>query len=126
MESSVKVINLEDKFSRFSDQWSPKVIAELNGQAVKLAKVQGEFVWHDHAEEDELFYVLRGTLVIAVEDGDDVELGPGELCVVPRGLSHCPRTVNGEEVWILLLEPIGTKHTGEVEHELTVRDYQRL
>ncbi|NJB85068.1 mannose-6-phosphate isomerase-like protein (cupin superfamily) [Lewinella marina] len=119
-------INLLDKFSRFSDQWSPKVIAELNGQAVKLAKVQGTFVWHDHAEEDELFFVVRGTLLIDFEDRETVRLEPGELYVVPRGVRHCPRTEGEEEVWLMLLEPISTKHTGEVEDARTVRTYDRL
>ncbi len=119
-------INLLEKFSRFNDRWSPKVIAELNGQAVKLAKVQGEFVWHDHAEEDELFHVIRGTLILDFEDRESVTLRPGELYVVPRGITHRPRTLDGEEVWLMLLEPVGTKHTGEVDHELTVRTYDRL
>lgn len=122
----MSAINVLEKFSRFSDQWSPKVIAELNGQAVKLAKVQGTFVWHDHAGEDELFYVVRGTLILDFEDRDPVTLSPGELYVVPRGVRHCPRTLNDEEVWIMLLEPIATKHTGEVEDARTVKSYDRL
>ncbi|THH41743.1 cupin domain-containing protein [Neolewinella litorea] len=122
----MSAINILEKFSRFTDQWSPKVIAELNGQAVKLAKVQGEFVWHDHAQEDELFYVLRGTLILAFEDREDVQLAPGELYVVPRGVRHCPRTLNEEEVWLMLLEPISTKHTGDVDDVRTVNSYDRL
>ena len=119
-------INIAAKFDQFTDHWSPKVIAELNGQAVKLAKVAGEFVWHDHAREDELFMVFRGQLVIDFEEGESIVLSPGELYVVPRGVPHRPRTLNGEEVHLLLLEPIGTKHTGEVKHELTVTTYQRI
>ena len=119
-------INIAEKFSRFDDRWSPKVIAELNGQAVKLAKVQGEFVWHDHAQEDELFLVFAGTLVIDLEGGRSVILTPGEMYVVPRGVTHRPRTKDGEVVHLLLLEPISTKHTGEVEHELTRTSYERL
>ncbi len=119
-------INIAQKFSLFSDHWSPKVVAELNGQAVKLAKVKGEFVWHDHAGEDELFMVFKGTLFIDFEDRDPVVIQPGELFVVPRGVRHRPHTKDGEEVQLLLLEPIETKHTGEVDHELTVRTYDRL
>ncbi len=119
-------INLEQKFGLFTDQWSPKVIAELNGQAVKLAKVSGEFVWHDHAEEDELFLVVRGALMLDFDGAPSVTLHAGELCVVPKRTQHRPRTADGQETWILLLEPIGTKHTGEVEDALTVTSYDRL
>ncbi|MBB4078237.1 mannose-6-phosphate isomerase-like protein (cupin superfamily) [Lewinella aquimaris] len=122
----MSVTNLDYKFSLFTDHWSPKVIAELNGQAVKLAKVQGEFVWHDHAGEDELFLIHRGTLFIDFEDRPTVTLNPGDLYVVPRGVKHRPRTADGQEAWIVLLEPIATKHTGEVDHPLTVRTYDHL
>ncbi|MCP9235462.1 cupin domain-containing protein [Lewinella sp. JB7] len=122
----MSAINLDDKFSQFTDHWSPKVIAELNGQAVKLAKVAGEFVWHDHAEEDELFLVQHGTLFIDFRDRDTVTLNAGDLYVVPRGVLHRPRTRVGEEAWIVLLEPVSTKHTGDVDHPLTVRSYDRL
>ncbi len=122
----MKGINVNEKFGRFTDQWSPKVIAELNGQAVKLAKVAGEFVWHDHAEEDELFLVFRGTLIIDLDNEISVTLQPGELYVVPRGTRHRPRTLQGEEAWIMLLEPITTRHTGDVNHALTVTSYDRL
>ena len=126
METSSKVINLEDKFARFSDHWSPKVIAELNGQAVKLAKVSGEFVWHDHTREDELFLVHRGVLHIDFKDRPTATLAAGDLFVVPRGVLHRPRTEPGEEAWIVLLEPLTTRHTGEVEHALTQHDSPRL
>ncbi len=122
----MQAINLEQKFSLFSECWSPKVIAELNGQAVKLAKVAGEFVWHDHAEEDELFLVVRGSLILDFQESPSVTLRPGELCVVPRGTQHRPRTVDGKEAWILLLEPISIRHTGAVNHALTVTSYDRL
>ena len=119
-------INIADKFDQFTDLWSPKVIAELNGQAVKLAKVQGEFVWHDHVREDELFLVFAGTLVIDVPEGQSVTLHPGELYVVPRGVEHRPHTKDGQVVHLMLLEPTGTKHTGEVQHALTKTTYDRL
>ena len=119
-------INIQQKFGLFHDHWSPKVVAELNGQAVKLAKVKGEFVWHDHAKEDELFMVFKGTLLIDFEDRDPVVIQPGEFYVVPRGVRHRPHTRDGEEVHLLLLEPRETKHTGEVEHALTVKTYDKL
>lgn len=111
-------INLSQKLSLFSDQWSPKVIAELNDQYIKLAKVEGEFVWHDHANEDELFVILKGTLILEGRDGI-AEVGPGEICVVPKGVEHLPRTKDGE-VHLMLIEPKSTKHTGEVKTERTV------
>jgi mannose-6-phosphate isomerase-like protein (cupin superfamily) len=122
----MSAINVADKFSQFDEHWSPRVIAELNGQAVKLAKVAGTFVWHDHAEEDELFLVFRGTLHIDFHDRETVTLREGELFVVPRGTVHRPRTPEGQETWIMLLEPIQTKHTGDVQHPLTVTEYKRL
>ena len=119
----MNVINLDQKFSLFQDQWSPKVIAELNGQEVKLAKVQGEFVWHDHEHEDELFFVVKGELIIEFRDRTEV-IKAGEMIVVPRGVEHKP--IAKEEVWITLFEPAQIKHTGEVEHELTVKDYDKI
>ena len=116
-------INLFEKFSQFNDHWSPKVVGELNGQHVKLAKVKGEFVWHDHRDEDELFFVVKGTLTIQFRDRT-VELKKGEMLIVPRGVEHKP--VAEEEVWLMLFEPAETKHTGEVEHALTVKQPQRL
>ena len=121
-----KPINLAEKFSAFTDHWSPKIVADLNGQQVKLAKVSGEFVWHDHAEEDELFLVQRGTLFIDFRDGQTVEINPGEFYVVPRGVEHNPRTRPGEEVWLILLEPAATKHTGAVQTQRTVEVYDRI
>lgn len=116
-------VNLAAKFAAFTDQWTPKIVAECNGQHLKLAKVQGAFVWHDHAAEDELFLVQRGTLIIDFRDRPAVELGPGELCVVPRGVEHNPRTKDGEEVWLILIEPAGIKHTGDVVADRTVANY---
>ena len=110
-------VNLQDKFAQFSEHWSPKIVAELNGQHVKLVMLQGEFVWHKHDNEDELFLVIDGELRICLRDGD-VTLRPGEFCVVPRGVEHKP--VAEREVQALLLEPAGTLNTGDVECELTV------
>ena len=117
------VINVMEKFDLFQDQWSPKVIADLNGQQVKLAKIQGEFVWHDHAEEDELFYVIKGELRMLFRDGEKL-IKAGEIIVVPKGVEHKP--IAEEEVWVMLFEPAATKHTGDVETELTVTEYERI
>ncbi len=119
----IATINLAEKLSRFTDQWSPKVIADLNDSHVKLAKVQGEFVWHQHALEDELFLVLYGELVIELRDGR-VVLGPGEMVVIPRGVEHRP--VAQEEVHLLLVEPRGIHHTGGVADPRTVEHWERI
>ena len=119
----VTKINLADKFSRFQDQWSPKIIADLNDCHVKLAKVQGEFVWHQHADEDELFIVVRGQLTIQLRDGE-VTLGPGEIVVIPKGVEHRP--VASEEVELMLIEPKAIRHTGDVVSERTVHELARI
>ena len=119
----MRKINLNEKFSRFQEHWTPYIVAEMNGQQVKVAKVSGEFVWHDHAKEDELFLLQKGTLFIDFRDGTTTELNAGELCVVPRGVEHRPWTRAGEEAWIVLLEPASTKHTGEVVDALTKEEH---
>ena len=119
----VSKISLAEKFARFSDRWSPKIIADLNDSHVKLAKVQGEFVWHSHEREDELFLVIQGTLTIELRDGE-VTLGPGELVVIPKGVEHRP--VAQEEVQLLLVEPKEIRHTGDVVSDLTVHEYGRI
>jgi len=106
-------VNLGEQFSRFTDTWSPKIVAAVNDYDVKVAKVQDEFVWHAHDETDELFFVHKGRLVIRLERSDDVVLEPGELFVVPRGVRHCPVADEGAE--ILLLEPAGTLNTGDAD-----------
>ncbi len=107
----MQVVNLAQKLSTFSEYFSPKIVAEYNGNDVYLAKIKGEFVWHSHPETDDLFLVLKGKLTIKLRDGD-VVLGPGELYVVPRGVEHCP--VAEEEAHVLLIEPAGTPNTGDV------------
>lgn len=119
----MKVVNLKDKFSQFSDHWNPKIIGELNGQDVKLAKLKGEFVWHNHTNEDELFYIVKGSLKIDFEDGMRT-INEGEMIIIPRGVEHNP--IAEEEVWIMLFEPKSIKHTGEIEHELTVKDFEKI
>jgi mannose-6-phosphate isomerase-like protein (cupin superfamily) len=116
-------VNIDQKFAQFQDLWSPKIIGALNGQEVKLAKVQGEFIWHSHADEDELFYVIKGTLIMEFRDRSEILL-EGDMIIVPKGVEHRP--VAEEEVWILLFEPAQTKHTGEVEHELSVKEYEDI
>jgi len=112
-------INLQDKFSKFDSLWSPKVIAEMNAYQFKLAKVQGEFVWHDHPETDEVFIVIAGTLDIEFRDGK-VTLEPGEMFVVPKGVEHKPVAEN--ECQIMLVEPKGVVNTGQTENELTAEN----
>lgn len=119
----VTKVNLAEKFSRFSDHWSPKIVADLNDNQVKLAKVRGEFVWHRHADEDELFLVVKGTLTIELRDGA-VTLGPGELAVIPKGVEHRP--VARDEVQLMLVEPRSTRHTGDLVTERTVLEYERI
>lgn len=109
--------NTTAKFEQIQEYWSPKIVAELNGQQVRLAKLRGEFVWHCHENEDELFFVLKGQLIIQFRDGE-VRLDPGELLVVPRGVEHRP--VAHEEVHVMLFEPASTVNTGNVRNNLTV------
>ena len=111
-------INLSQKFSLFDDLWSPKIVGELNGQYVKLAKLKGEFVWHHHEAEDEMFLVVKGTLIIEVQDQEDIVLEPGEFAIIPCGVEHKPVAV--EEVHVLLFEPQSTLNTGTVTTERTV------
>jgi mannose-6-phosphate isomerase-like protein (cupin superfamily) len=112
----VDKVNLAEKFARIHEFWSPRVAGELNGQQVRLAKLKGEFVWHHHEEEDELFLVVRGRLVIRLRDRN-VELEEGEFFIVPRGIEHQP--VAHEEVHVLLFEPSTTLNTGNVRDEWT-------
>lgn len=120
---SIEVINLQHKLSLFSDYWSPKIIGKLNGQAVKLVKLKGEFVMHQHENEDELFLVLDGDLRIEFQD-KSVQLGAGEMIIIPRGTMHKP--VAEEEVQVLLFEPESTVNTGNLENELTVKKPEDL
>jgi mannose-6-phosphate isomerase-like protein (cupin superfamily) len=116
-------VNLRDKFAVFSDQWSPKIVGELNGQQVKLVKFQGPFVWRHHDSEDELFLVVKGRFRMEFRDRH-VWLEEGEFLVVPRGVEHCP--VADEEAHVLLLEPASTLNTGNVRNERTVADLERI
>jgi mannose-6-phosphate isomerase-like protein (cupin superfamily) len=116
-------VNLAQKFSTFDDLWAPKIVAELNRQHVKLAKLQGEFIWHHHDVEDELFLVVKGRLLIQFRDRD-VLLEEGDLIVVPAGVEHRP--VAEEEAHVLLFEPQTTLNTGNVQDERTITEVERI
>lgn len=112
----MKKVNLAEKLALFDTPWSPKIVGNLNDYDIQLGKAKGEFVWHDHPTTDEFFLVLSGHLTIQLRDGD-VELFPGELFVVPKGVEHCPRSDDGAE--FLMLEPTGVVNTGDAGGELT-------
>jgi len=116
-------VNIAQKLSLFQEHYTPKLVAELNGQAVKLAKLQGPFIWHHHDDEDELFLVIKGRLRMELRDGDII-LEEGEMLVVPRGVEHRPSAE--EETHILLFEPATTLNTGNVRNERTVEQLERL
>src|SRR5438552_18759808 len=116
-------VNLAEKFGLFADRWSPRVVGEVNDSAVKLVKLKGEFLWHHHEKEDELFLVVRGRITIRFREGD-VRLEEDELLIVPRGMEHMP--VAEEEAWVLLFEPKSTVNTGEVRSERTITALGRI
>jgi len=116
-------VNLRDKLQQFAEHWSPRIVGELNGQHVKLAKLEGEFVWHHHEVEDELFLVIRGHLSIHLRD-QVIELDEGEFFIVPRGVEHKP--VASSEAHVLLLEPASTLNTGNIRNERTVATPEHL
>ena len=119
----MSIVNIEQKLSLFSDHWSPKIVGELNGQHVKLAKLKGPFVWHKHEEEDELFFVLKGKLTMEFRDKTLV-IHPNEFLIVPKGVDHRP--VADEEVSVMLFEPATTLNTGDQENNLTRHTLERL
>lgn len=116
-------VNLEEKLSAIKEYWQPKIVGELNGQHVKIAKVKGSFVWHHHDDEDELFMVVKGKLKIHLKD-KSVLLNEGEFFIVPRGVEHKPAA--DDEVHLLLFEPAGTLNTGNVQNEMTVNDPETI
>jgi mannose-6-phosphate isomerase-like protein (cupin superfamily) len=119
----VEKVNLAEKFSLFHDHWRPRIVGQVNDLHVKLVKVKGEFVWHHHDHEDELFLVVKGRLLIKLRD-NDIWLDEGEFVVIPRGVEHCP--VAEEEVELMLLEPATTLNTGNVQSERTVAELDRI
>jgi mannose-6-phosphate isomerase-like protein (cupin superfamily) len=113
----IKVVNVKEKFGLFNEQWSPKIIGEMNDSYVKIAKLQGEFVWHLHENEDEMFLIIQGSLTIRLRDRD-LLVNAGEFAIIPRGVEHM--SVAGEEVQLMMLEPKTTVNTGNVESDRTV------
>lgn len=121
----MNTINLIDKHAEFKEHWHPHQIAIVDNMQVLLAKIQGEFVWHAHKNEDELFQVLKGTLYMQFRDKTEV-VKEGEIIVVPKGVDHNPMTKDGEEVHLLIFEKLSTAHTGNVKHRLTQTNYPRI
>jgi mannose-6-phosphate isomerase-like protein (cupin superfamily) len=119
----IETVNIIEKLSQFSDYWNPKVVGELNGQHVKLVKLHGEFVWHKHENEDEMFFVINGILKIEFRD-KTVSINPGEFIIVPKGIEHKP--IADDEVSIMLFEPDTTLNTGDTKGELTRETLERL
>jgi len=119
----MEVINISEKFKLFHEHWTPKKIGELNGQQVLLAKIKGEFIWHKHENEEELFYVIKGFLKIEFRD-KTIELNAGEMYIIPKGMEHKP--IAKEEVHVLLFEPLAIKHTGNIISELTVQTFDTI
>jgi mannose-6-phosphate isomerase-like protein (cupin superfamily) len=115
----IEKVVFAEKLAQIDEVFSPKIVGYMNDLKLQLAKVRGEFVWHTHPETDDLFIVLEGKLIVQLRDGD-VEVGPGELLVVPRGVEHCPRA--DEETYVLLIEPKGTPNTGDAGGLLTARE----
>ncbi len=116
-------VNLAQKFSMFNDYWSPKIVGEINDSHVKLVKLKGEFVWHHHETEDELFLVVKGSLLIKLRE-QDIFLEEGEFVIIPRGVEHLP--IAKDEAHVLLLEPKTTLNTGNIDNERTVVDLERI
>ena len=119
----MELVNINETLSRFSDHWSPKIVGELNDSYVKVVKLKGEFIWHHHDNEDELFLVIKGQLLMRLRDRE-VRINPGEFLIVPRGVEHMP--VAEEEVHLVLLEPKTTLNTGNVRNERTVEEPARI
>src|SRR6059036_2907787 len=120
----MRVVDLTETFGRFADAWSPKIVGDVNDMHVKVVKLEGEFIWHHHDAEDELFLVIRGTLTMRLRDGDRT-VRPGEFLIVPRGVEHCPVAAEGV-VEVLLVEPKSTLNTGNVRNARTVAQLDRL
>ena len=121
----MNAINIQEKFTKFSKNWHPHQIAVVDDMQVILAKLKGEFVWHSHEDEDELFQVIKGTLYMQFRDRTEV-IKEGEMIVVPKGVEHNPITKNDEEVHVLLFEKLSTAHTGNVQHEKTQTHYPKI
>ncbi|MCX7114982.1 MAG: cupin domain-containing protein [Gammaproteobacteria bacterium] len=116
-------VNVEDKLNLFDEYWSPKIVGDLNDSHVKLAKFKGEFVWHKHDNEDELFFIIKGNLLLKFRDRD-VHLKQGEFIIIPKGVEHLP--IADQEVHVMLIEPMATLNTGDVSNNLTKTDLDRI
>jgi mannose-6-phosphate isomerase-like protein (cupin superfamily) len=120
----MKAVNLDEKLSKIREYWSPKIAGEVNDSYVKIVKFQGEFVWHHHDSEDEMFLVIHGRMRMRFREGD-VMVGPGEFIIVPKGVEHCP-VAEGGEVHVMLFEPKTTLNTGNVRNERTLVELERV
>src|SRR6266511_2071738 len=116
-------INLLQNFHIFNEQWSPKILGELNGQQVKLGKFKGPFIWHHHDNEDEMFYVVKGSFTMELRD-ENIELNEGDFLIVPKGMEHRPNAK--EEAWVMMFEPATTLNTGNIENELTKKELETI
>ena len=116
-------VNLTQKLSLFNDQWSPKIVGDLNESYIKVAKLKGEFVWHHHEKEDEMFFVIKGKLIIRFKDRD-IKIEEGEFLIIPKGVEHLP--VAEEEVCVMLIEPKSTLNTGNIKDKRTVENLDRI
>jgi mannose-6-phosphate isomerase-like protein (cupin superfamily) len=122
-EKMIKIINLEEKFKRFDELWSPKIVGRVDNYDVKIVKTKGELVRHDHKDEDELFFVIKGKFSIELDEGT-IDIGPGELAIVPKGMMHKPFAA--EETWLMVLESSKIKHTGDVVTDKTLKEFEEI
>ena len=119
----MEIVNLKDKFEFIEDYWSPRILGELNNQAIKIAKLKGEFIWHHHENEDEMFFVVQGELIIKLRDRD-ILLRENEFFIIPRGVEHKP--VAEKEALVMMFEPISTVNTGNVVSEKTIKKVEKI
>jgi mannose-6-phosphate isomerase-like protein (cupin superfamily) len=119
----IEKVNIEEKLNRIDDYWNPRIVGELNGQHVKLTKVSGEFIWHKHEEEDEMFLIISGDFIMELRDGS-IPVKPGEFIIIPKGVEHRP--VAKGEVHLMLFEPASTLNTGNVKNELTKEKLEHI
>ena len=119
----IEKVNIEEKLSRINDYWNPRIIGELNGQQVKVTKLKGEFVWHKHDSEDEMFFIIKGELEMQLREGS-INIKPGEFIIIPKGMEHRP--VARDEVHLILFEPASTLNTGNVRNDFTKEKLERI
>jgi len=119
----MEAVNLLEKFDLLNEYWSPRLVGELNNQAVKIAKLKGEFIWHHHENEDEMFFVIKGELIIKLKD-QDILLKENEFFIIPKGTEHKP--IAKDEVWVMMFEPISTINTGNIKSDITIDKIERI